>query len=168
LKRLADGFNGGNARFRTAARGDTLIALALRKSAFHCAATMMKQCTDPLRPNELGEDLFKVLELQYGVLAEDIRNLQVEREDAGKRVLIPSEAQALKGKEDKIIDNLNKMIVFIDSSLRYLEQRQVDIEKDIWFKKRADLRREEISFEKRWNISLYDKVQTYVKVMNVE
>lgn len=164
LYRLADGMNGGQARFRRACRGDTFAALAIRKSAFHCAKIMMREDADPLKQNEDGEDLFKVLEIQYGVLADDLRKLQEERVDASQRVLKPSEQRMLAEREAHVVENLEKMIVFVLSSIEYLQRRQVAIEKDMWTKRRADLRREEVSSEILWNVNQYDKVKNYIKV----
>ena len=141
-KRLLVMANHGNAAFLRTAVGDSFAALAIRQSAFQVAKACMNAGIDPLVENAEGNDMFDVMKEQYKNLSTRLKETQDLKDEAQRRIMVPSAVEHILSEELKLLDNFHYLSEFSDELKLNLENRVVEIGKDRILERRAMLRNE--------------------------
>lgn len=152
----------GKPRFIRACRGDTFVHLAIRDGAFSVAKCFMDRGLDPMTTNEEDHDCFDIIKEKYADLSEELLLIQKEWNNAAEVLLLPSEERLLEEKDKKLIESLNKMLVYINAVIENLQRRLQNIEEDKRLKKMYTLKRLTLPPEKIWNLEQEPKVRHHI------
>lgn len=137
--------------------------LALREHAFEVGAVMIHRGVDPLVQNTKGEDMVHVVKEQYQVLAEDLRLILLRLESMAAATIIPTEMETAIKKDEKLVNKMNDLVVFLALLKETFDKRLKNIEQDKWTKRKYELRNQEVPYELRWNVAQEENVQNLVK-----
>jgi hypothetical protein len=155
----------GNARVAKAVPGDSVVYLALREAAFEVAKMAIDCGVDPLRLNDAEEGIMDLIQQKYNDLTDILRLMLTKLEDMKEdSAIIPTEMEEILKTDERVVGKLKDMKYFLMSLEEYLRKRQKLIEQDKWIKRKAELRREEVSFEIKWNVAQEETVIKYQEV----
>lgn len=153
----------GKPTFKTATRGDTFCALAIRKNAFQVCAQFLSMGVDPLVENEEGHDLFDICREQYLDLSLQLKALNVRHHEYFKGERRRTIFESIEANYRQMSEQFEGLSRFATTMKDSYNARLDLIELDYKFARRCELLNEHLSEEKAWNIAQKDKLQRHLE-----
>ena len=144
-------------------RGDTYAALAVRKRAFLVAKLLLEKEVDPLIENDEGDDLFELLKMIYGEMAQDLRDIDAFRRGMADRIVVPTEVVEMERREEAIKDHYVDLLPLIEVHSQILQDRLVSIEECKYTKRKLELSHNPVPPYLLWKISTESRIHNHLE-----
>eukprot|EP01041_Mallomonas_annulata_P007657 gene7657-15669_t len=155
----------GHAKVHHVIRGDSFLALAIRKSAYNVSIHLLNRELDPILENEDQEDIVHILIKQASMLVLDLKDIDAKRSKAAKEVVLPSVMKAIIYKEKETVAKMISMAEFVVSVIPKLHEKLIEIESLKRLKRLADLKREVLPYESRLLLSQEGKIIEHINFL---
>jgi hypothetical protein len=149
----------GQASFLKVARGDNFGILALRRDAFAVAKFLIERGIDPLKENEIGQDMFVVARESYLSLTIRLKMIAPRQEEYLASIQIRTTLETINRDVEYLRQRFLALKDFAESLREAYRNRISNIQNDVHFLKRCELLNEQCPEEKLWNIAQLEKVQ---------
>lgn len=152
------------AKLNKVERGDTIAMIAMREAAFQVCEAALRKGADPLVLNEAEEDLMMILVQIYTELNESVQLNFRQQKDMCRTVMLPMQLQSVLRTQDIFKQKIVDLHVFLHYMIENLTARIKNIEEDKWTVRKMTLRKEDVSFEMRWNVQQEGRALALLRV----